>query len=686
MPDSGTRTQDAAQATDTDLANAIRFLALDAVEAAKSGHPGMPMGMAEIAVALWTRHLRHDPGKPHWPDRDRFVLSNGHGSMLQYALLHLSGYDLPLDELRRFRQLHSKTPGHPEVGLTPGVETTTGPLGQGLANAVGMALAEHLLSAEFNRDGHAIVDHYTYVFAGDGCLMEGISHEACSLAGTLGLGKLIALYDDNGISIDGETRGWFTDDTPKRFEAYGWHVVPNVDGHDVEAVSLAIAAGRAEHTRPTLICCKTVIGKGAPTKAGTADTHGAALGEREVAATRAALRWPHAPFVVPQDIRDRWDARARGAADEREWSGRFARYAEAYPDLAAEFTRRTAGRLPDGFTKIADEFAHMQAGKGESVATRKASQQAIEAYAKLLPEMIGGSADLTGSVFTNWSGSVAVSASQPGNYVNYGVREFAMAAVASGLALHGGFIPYTGTFLTFSDYMRNAIRMAALMKLRSIFVFTHDSIGLGEDGPTHQSIEHAASLRLIPQLDVWRPCDTVETAVAWAHALARNDGPSALLFTRQNVAFSPREAEAIAAIARGGYVLADFGDGAARAVVIATGSEVPLALRARELLARDGIGVRVVSMPCTQIFDRQDESYRRAVLPAGVARLAVEAGATDGWRKYVGAIDDPRAAVVGIDRFGESAPAAPLFQCFGFTAEHVADAVRRIVHPERTSA
>jgi transketolase len=686
MPDSGTRTQDAAQATDTDLANAIRFLALDAVEAAKSGHPGMPMGMAEIAVALWTRHLRHDPGKPHWPDRDRFVLSNGHGSMLQYALLHLSGYDLPLDELRRFRQLHSKTPGHPEVGLTPGVETTTGPLGQGLANAVGMALAEHLLSAEFNRDGHAIVDHYTYVFAGDGCLMEGISHEACSLAGTLGLGKLIALYDDNGISIDGETRGWFTDDTPKRFEAYGWHVVPNVDGHDVEAVSLAIAAGRAEHTRPTLICCKTVIGKGAPTKAGTADTHGAALGEREVAATRAALRWPHAPFVVPQDIRDRWDARARGAADEREWSGRFARYAEAYPDLAAEFTRRTAGRLPDGFTKIADEFAHMQAGKGESVATRKASQQAIEAYAKLLPEMIGGSADLTGSVFTNWSGSVAVSASQPGNYVNYGVREFAMAAVASGLALHGGFIPYTGTFLTFSDYMRNAIRMAALMKLRSIFVFTHDSIGLGEDGPTHQSIEHAASLRLIPQLDVWRPCDSVETAVAWAHALARNDGPSALLFTRQNVAFSPREAEAIAAIARGGYVLADFGDSATRAVVIATGSEVPLALRARELLARDGIGVRVVSMPCTQIFDRQDESYRRAVLPAGVARLAVEAGATDGWRKYVGAIDDPRAAVVGIDRFGESAPAAPLFQYFGFTAEHVADAVRRIVHPERTSA
>jgi transketolase len=686
MPDSGTRTPDAAQATDTDLAHAIRFLALDAVEAAKSGHPGMPMGMAEIAVALWTRHLRHDPAKPHWPDRDRFVLSNGHGSMLQYALLHLSGYDLPLDELRRFRQLHSKTPGHPEVGLTPGVETTTGPLGQGLANAVGMALAERLLAAEFNRDGHAIVDHYTYVFAGDGCLMEGISHEACSLAGTLGLGKLIALYDDNGISIDGETRGWFTDDTPKRFEAYGWHVVPNVDGHDIEAVSLAIAAGRAEHTRPTLICCKTIIGKGAPTKAGTADTHGAALGEREVAATRAALRWPHAPFVIPQAIRDRWDARARGAADESEWSGRFARYAEAFPALANEFTRRTAGLLPDGFAKTAADFVRAQAEKGESVATRKASQQAIEAYAKVLPEMIGGSADLTGSVFTNWSGSVAVTASQTGNYVNYGVREFAMAAIASGLALHGGFIPYTGTFLTFSDYMRNAVRMAALMRLKSIFVFTHDSIGLGEDGPTHQSIEHAASLRLIPQLDVWRPCDAVETAVAWAHALARADGPSALLFTRQGIAFPPRDAAAIEAIARGGYVLADFGNGATRAIVIATGSEVPLALRARELLAQDGIAVRVVSMPCTQIFDRQDESYRRAVLPAGVARLAVEAGATDGWRKYVGAIDDPRAAVVGIDRFGESAPAAPLFQYFGFTAEHVADAVRRIVHPERTSA
>jgi transketolase len=461
--------------------------------------------------------------------------------------------------------------------------------------------------------------------------------------------------------------------------------VPNVDGHDVEAVSMAIAAGKAEHTRPTLICCKTIIGKGAPTKAGTAETHGAALGEREVAATRAALGWPHPPFVIPQTIRDRWDARARGAADEREWSERFGRYAEAFPELAAEFERRIAGLLPDGFAKTAADFIRAQAAKGESVATRKASQQAIEAYAKVLPEMIGGSADLTGSVFTNWSGSVAVTATQSGNYVNFGVREFAMAAIASGLALHGGFIPYTGTFLTFSDYMRNAVRMAALMKLRSIFVFTHDSIGLGEDGPTHQSIEHAASLRLIPQLDVWRPCDTVETAVAWAHALARSDGPSALLFTRQSVAFSPHDAAAIEAIARGGYILADFGDGADRAVVIATGSEVPLALRARELLAREGIGVRVVSLPCTRIFDRQDERYRRDVLPAGVARLAVEAGATDGWRKYDGAIDYPRAAVVGIDRFGESAPAAALFQYFGFTAEHVADAVRRIVHPERTS-
>jgi transketolase len=681
MLDSGTLQKPTAEVRDADRANAIRALAMDAVEAAKSGHPGMPMGMAEIAVALWARHLKHNPANPHWPDRDRFVLSNGHGSMLQYALLHLTGYDLPIDELRKFRQLGSKTPGHPEVGATAGVETTTGPLGQGLANGVGMALAERLLAATFNRPGHAVVDHHTYVFAGDGCLMEGISHEACSLAGTLGLGKLVVLYDDNGISIDGPTPGWFTDDTPRRFEAYGWQVIANVDGHDVDAVSAAIAAAKADRDRPTLICCKTTIGKGAPTKGGTADTHGAALGEREVAATREALGWTHAPFVIPQPIYDGWSARARGGVDEAAWAARFASYQAAHPALATEFVRRIEGLLPGDFAAVAAEFVRAQAAKGETIATRKASQQAIEAFAAKLPEMIGGSADLTGSVFTNWSGSVPVTAKQPGNYVNYGVREFGMAAIANGLALHGGFIPYVGTFLTFSDYMRNAVRMAALMKLRSIFVFTHDSIGLGEDGPTHQSIEHAASLRLIPQLDVWRPCDTVETAVAWQQALERKNGPSALLFTRQNVAFSPREPAAVAAIARGGYVLADF-TGAAdarRAIVIATGSEVPLALGAREALANAGIAVRVVSMPCTQAFDRQDDDYRRAVLPRGVPRLAVEAGTTDGWRKYVGAVDDPSAGVVGIDRYGESAPAPALFKHFGFTVDHVAQAVRSIV-------
>jgi transketolase len=683
MPDSSSPLHErAAPVREADMANAIRALAMDAVEQAKSGHPGMPMGMAEIAVALWTRHLRYNPGNPQWVDRDRFVLSNGHGSMLQYALLHLTGYDLPLDELRHFRQLHSKTPGHPEVGVTPGVETTTGPLGQGLANGVGMALAERLLAATFNRPGHAIVDHHTYVFVGDGCLMEGISHEACSLAGTLALGKLIVLYDDNGISIDGPTKGWFTDDTPRRFEAYGWHVVPHVDGHDVAAVSAALAAGKAETSRPTLICCKTIIGKGAPTKAGRAETHGAALGEREVAATRVALGWPYAPFVVPPAIYDAWSAKARGARLEQPWSAAFAAYARAHPELAAEFERRIAGRLPEDFAATAQHFIDAQAHKAEAIATRKASQQAIEALAKALPEMLGGAADLTGSVFTNWSGSVAVTAKEGGNYVNYGVREFAMAAIATGIALHGGFIPYVGTFLTFSDYMRNAIRMAALMSARSIFVFTHDSIGLGEDGPTHQSIEHAASLRLIPQLDVWRPCDAVETAVAWSEAIARRDGPTALLFTRQNVALARRDPSAQANIARGGYVLADFAATGARAVVIATGSEVPLALGARERLAGEGIAVRVVSMPCTQCFDRQDAAYRRGVLPRSIPRLAVEAGATDGWRKYVGAIDDPHAGVVGIDRYGESAPASALFPFFGFTIDHVADAVRRIVGGE----
>jgi len=676
-----TATANAPRASDKDLANAIRALAMDAVEAAKSGHPGMPMGMAEIAVALWNRHLRHNPANPHWANRDRFLLSNGHGSMLQYALLHLAGYDLPIAELRNFRQLHSKTPGHPEVGVTPGVETTTGPLGQGLANAVGMALAEKLLAAQFNRPGHAIVDHHTYVFLGDGCLMEGISHEACSLAGTWRLGKLIALYDDNGISIDGHVTGWFTDDTPRRFEAYGWHVIANVDGHDVNAVTAAIEAAKAVTDKPSLICCKTVIGKGAPTKAGTEHVHGAALGEKEIAATRVALGWTHPPFEIPADIYAAWSARECGALLEQDWDAKFAAYRAAHPALAALFTRRMSGELPADFAVTADAFVAAQAAKGETIATRKASQQAIEALAPGLPELIGGSADLTGSVFTNWSGSVPVMTDPTGNYVNYGVREFAMSAIANGLALHGGFIPYVGTFLTFSDYSRNALRMAALMKLRSLFVFTHDSIGLGEDGPTHQSVEHAASLRLIPGMDLWRPCDTVETAVAWRHAIERQHGPSCLLFTRQNVPFMQRDAATVAAIERGGYVLADFGAAAAdkRVVVIATGSEIGLAMGAREALVKDGIGVRVVSMPCTSLFDRQDAAWRASVLPRGVPRIAVEAGVTEGWHKYVGAADDPNAGVVGIDTFGESAPAPALFKHFGFTIDNVVAAIRRVL-------
>jgi transketolase len=657
------------------LANAIRALAMDAVQAANSGHPGMPMGMAEIALALWQRHLRHNPANPHWPDRDRFVLSNGHGSMLQYALLHLTGYALPLDELKRFRQLHSKTPGHPEVGVTPGVETTTGPLGQGLANAVGMALAERLLAAEFNRPGHAIVDHRSYVFVGDGCLMEGISHEACSLAGTLALSKLTAFYDDNGISIDGKTKGWFTDDTPKRFSAYGWHVVADVDGHDVEAVDAAIRAAHAVADRPTLIVCKTIIGKGSPNRAGTKQAHGEALGKDEVALTRQALGWPYPPFEIPQEIYAGWDARARGSALEGDWEARFAAYKAAHPELAAEFERRTSGSLPSTFGERATALVRSQAAKAESVATRKASQQAIEALAPALPELIGGSADLTGSVLTTWSGSKTVTATEPGNYVYFGVREFGMSAIANGLALHGGFIPYSGTFLTFSDYARNAVRLAALMKLRNIFVYTHDSIGLGEDGPTHQPIEHAASLRLIPNLELWRPCDTIESAVAWIRAIERADGPTCLLFTRQNVPFQLRDEAQIAAIRRGGYILRDWDEAAPkRAVIIATGSEVALAMGAREALAGEGFGVRVVSMPCTSVFDRQDEAYRRKVLPPGVPRVAVEAGVTDYWRKYVG-LD---GAVVGIDRFGESAPASALFKYFGFTVENVVSAVKKI--------
>ncbi len=667
------------RAADSELANAIRALAMDAVELAKSGHPGMPMGMAEIALALWTRHLAHDPAAPGWADRDRFVVSNGHGSMLLYALLHLTGYDLPMAELKRFRQLHSKTPGHPEVGATPGVETTTGPLGQGISNAVGMALAERLLAAHFNRPGHAVVDHRTWVFLGDGCLMEGISHEACALAGTWGLGKLVAFYDDNGISIDGEVKGWFTDDTPKRFEAYGWNVVRAVDGHDVAAVDAAIRAALAVSDRPSLICCKTVIGKGAPTKAGTADCHGSALGEQEVAATRAALGWTAPPFVIPAAVYAGWDARAAGAARRQAWNERFAAYRSAYPELAAEFERRMAGDLPADWATTSAAFIAAQAAKGQAVATRKASQQALEAYAPVLPELLGGSADLTGSVFTDWSGSVPVTRTSPGNYIHFGVREFGMSAIANGIALHGGLIPYTGTFLTFSDYARNALRMAALMRLRAIYVYTHDSIGLGEDGPTHQAVEQTASLRLIPHLDLWRPCDTVETAVAWAAALERRDGPSALVCTRQNVPFQARTPDQVAAIRRGGYVLADWTGEGPRVVLIATGSEVALAMAARDQLAGEGIAARVVSLPCTRIFERQDAAWRAAVLPPGLPRVAVEAGATAGWHAYVGALDDPRAAVVGLDRFGESAPAPALFTYFNLTSTAVTTAARRVV-------
>ena len=669
MPDTPT----APQASSADIVNAIRALSMDAVQRANSGHPGMPMGMAEIAEVLWRRYLKHNPANPAWPDRDRFVLSNGHGSMLQYALLHLTGYDLPMEEIRKFRQLHSKTPGHPEVGYTPGVETTTGPLGQGLANAVGFALAEKLLAAQFNRPGHAIVDHHTYVFLGDGCLMEGISHEACSLAGVLGLGKLVGFYDDNGISIDGKVEGWFRDDTPMRFSAYGWHVIPNVDGHDARAVAAAIDAARAEAKRPTLICCRTVIGKGAPNKAGTDAVHGAALGDKEVAATREAIGWKHAPFEVPEAIYREWDARPRGRNAEEEWNGRFAAYEKSHPDLAAEFKRRIAGELPSGWRAAAQAMVAKAVEKAETVATRKASQLALEAVGPVLPELIGGSADLTGSNLTMWSGSKPVTADQAGNYVYFGVREFGMSAIGNGLALHGGFIPYSGTFLTFSDYSRNALRMAALMRARNVFVFTHDSIGLGEDGPTHQSIEHVASLRLIPHMDVWRPADTVETAVAWAFAIERRDGPSSLALSRQNVPFQKRDATSVDAIRKGGYVLSDAAG--FKAVIIATGSEVSIAMDAQKRLAESGIPVRVVSMPCTSLFDRQDAAWRDTVLPRGLPRVAVEAGVTDYWRKYVGL----EGGVVGVDRFGESAPAADVYKFLGIDAEHVVAAIKRCV-------
>ncbi len=662
------------------MANAIRALAMDAVQQANSGHPGAPMGMAEMAVALWSRHLRHNPTDPHWANRDRFVLSNGHASMLLYAVLHLTGYDLPMSELRNFRQLHSKTPGHPEHGLTPGVETTTGPLGQGLANAVGMALAEKLLAHEFNRDGHTIVDHRTYVFLGDGCMMEGISHEASALAGAWKLGKLTALYDHNGISIDGAVKPWFIDDTALRFEAYGWHVIADVDGQDAGAVDAAINAAHAVTDRPTLICCKTTIGEGSPHRAGTAKAHGEALGADEVRLTREAIGWPYEPFVIPEAVYEAWDARAAGIAAQTAWNDAFDAYRAAHPELAAEFTRRTNGALPANWTQAAVDAAIAAHAKAETVASRKASQLALEAFTQTLPELLGGSADLTGSNLTNTSHTPALrfdDAGTPngGRHINYGVREFGMAAVMSGIALHGGFIPYGGTFLTFSDYCRNAIRMAALMKQRVVYVFTHDSIGLGEDGPTHQAIEHAWSLRLIPGLDVWRPADTAETVVAWVAAIENGARPTALLLSRQNLPYLPKSG--LDAIAKGAYVLAEPAEVGmkkkAQAVIIATGSEVQLALHAQQLLAERGIAVRVVSMPSTSVFGRQSALYQQSVLPPGVPRIAVEMGATDGWWKY------GCAAVVGIDTYGESAPAADLFKVFGFTAQNVADTVRKVL-------
>ncbi len=653
------------------MANAIRALSMDAVQQANSGHPGAPMGMAEMAVALWSLNLKHNPSNPQWADRDRFVLSNGHASMLIYSLLHLTGYNLPMEELKNFRQLHSKTPGHPEYGLTPGVETTTGPLGQGVTNAVGMALAERMMGEQFNKPGHTIVNHFTYTFMGDGCLMEGISHEACALAGTLGLNKLIAFWDDNGISIDGHVEPWFSDDTPMRFEAYGWQVIRHVDGHDVAAVSAAIKTAQTS-AKPTLICCKTVIGQGSPNKAGTHDVHGAPLGAAEITASRAAIGWEYGPFEIPAAVYSAWDARPRGEAAENDWNQRFALYQAQHPTEAAEFIRRTKGELPADFDKAVTQYIAKCQEKAETIASRKASQNALEALSPGLPEFFGGSADLTGSNLTNWSGSRPLKKGVPGNYLSYGVREFGMSAIMNGVALHGGLIPYGGTFLTFSDYSRNALRMAALMRLRSIFVFTHDSIGLGEDGPTHQSIEHVSSLRLIPHLDVWRPCDTTETAVAWAAAVKRHNGPSALIFSRQNLPFQARTPQQIADIARGGYVLKEA-SAKAKAVLIATGSEVGLALEAQKLLEAEGITTRVVSMPATTVFDTQDAAYRASVLPKGVATVAVEAGATGLWWKY------GCSAVLGIDTYGESAPAGVLFKYFGLTAENLTKTVKGVL-------
>ncbi|CAH7173548.1 transketolase 1 [Vibrio chagasii] len=658
-----------------DLANAIRALSMDGVQQANSGHPGAPMGMADIAEVLWRGHLNHNPANPEWADRDRFILSNGHGSMLIYSLLHLAGYELSIEDLKNFRQLHSKTPGHPEYGYAPGIETTTGPLGQGITNAVGMAMAEKALAAQFNKEGHDIVDHYTYAFMGDGCLMEGISHEACSLAGTLGLGKLVAFWDDNGISIDGEVEGWFSDDTPKRFEAYGWHVIPAVDGHDPKAINAAIEAAKAD-PRPTLICTKTIIGFGSPNKAGTHDCHGAPLGADEITATKAALGWEHGPFEIPADIAAEWNAKEAGAAKEAAWNAKFDAYAAAYPELAAEFKRRTNGELPAQWEEKANAIiADLQANPA-NIASRKASQNALEAFGQMLPEFMGGSADLAPSNLTMWSGSKSLEANDfSGNYIHYGVREFGMTAIMNGIALHGGFVPYGATFLMFMEYARNAMRMAALMKVQNIQVYTHDSIGLGEDGPTHQPVEQMASLRLTPNMSTWRPCDQVESAVAWKLAIERKDGPTSLIFSRQNLAQQERSEEQVANIARGGYILKDC-EGKPELILIATGSEVELAVNAAAELTAEGKKVRVVSMPATDAFDKQDAEYRESVLPSDVtARIAIEAGIADFWYKYVGF----GGKIIGMTTFGESAPAGELFKMFGFTTENVVNTAKELL-------
>ncbi len=659
-----------------ELANAIRALSMDAVQKANSGHPGAPLGMADIAEVLWNDFLKHNPANPKWFDRDRFVLSNGHGSMLIYSLLHLTGYDLSMDDLKNFRQLHSKTPGHPEYGYAPGVETTTGPLGQGIANAIGMAISERTLAAQFNRPGHDIVDHHTYTFMGDGCMMEGISHEACSLAGTLGLGKLTALYDDNNISIDGEVGGWFTDNTPQRFVAYGWHVVENVDGHDPEALKKAIEEARQVTDKPSLICCKTIIGYGSPNKQGKEDCHGAPLGEDEIKLTRAALGWDHAPFTIPDEIYKGWNAKDRGADNESAWNKKLEAYRQAHPELAAEFTRRMNGELPANWQESSSAFVNATNDKAEKVATRKASQNSLNGYGPLLPELIGGSADLAGSNLTIWSGSKGIQDDAAGNYIYFGVREFAMCAIANGIALHGGFIPYTSTFLIFSEYARNALRMAALMKQRSIYVFTHDSIGLGEDGPTHQPVEQAATLRMIPNMSLWRTCDAVETAVAWKYAIENQTGPTSLLLPRQGLPHMERNSDQLANIAKGGYILHDCGCNKPDAIIIATGSEVELAVNAAKALADKGKKIRVVSMPSVDAFEAQDEAYRQSVLPDAItARVVVEAGVTGGWYKYAGT----NGKVIGLDRFGESAPAGELFKMFGFTVDNVVATVEDVI-------